>query len=176
MSFECWCAVISCKYAFKKHYPSIWWHPYFIWCQVEEPHEGEMTVMTAAMVAKYCAMEEMNGRINPAMSDSDEDSNGKNAGNTKPPGAPLVGQVVERPGAVPASVQKEAKGGGLPSPAKVIPAILRAGSITEGPALRSGSISGPPPGARRLFNESDDDGGSRGGGARSGGKSYQTAL
>ena len=36
--------------------------------------------MTASMVAKYCAMEEMNGRINPAMSDSDEDSNGKIAG------------------------------------------------------------------------------------------------
>lgn len=43
-----------------------------------EPSEtGEMTVMTAAMVAKYCAMEEMNGRVNPALSDSDEDSNGK---------------------------------------------------------------------------------------------------
>lgn len=146
-------------------------------CQVEEAHEGEMTVMTAAMVAKYCAMEEMNGRINPAMSDSDEDSNGKNAANAKPPGAPLVGQVVERPSAVPASIQKESKGGGMSSPARVIPAILRAGSITEGgPSLRSGSISGPPPGSRRLFNESDDDGGSRGGGGRSGGKSYQTAL
>jgi len=46
--------------------------------QVDEPLEGEMTVMTAAMMAKYCAMEEMNGRVNPAMSDSDDDSNGKN--------------------------------------------------------------------------------------------------
>ncbi|CAL8114354.1 unnamed protein product [Orchesella dallaii] len=145
--------------------------------KVEEPHEGEMTVMTAAMVAKYCAMEEMNGRINPAMSDSDEDSNGKTAASAKPPGAPLVGQVIERPGAVPASVQQQAKSSmSMSSPAKVIPAILRAGSITEGPSLRSGSISGPPPGSKRLFNESDDDGGSRGGGGRSGGKSYQTAL
>lgn len=147
--------------------------------QVEEPHEGEMTVMTAAMVAKYCAMEEMNGRINPALSDSDEDSNGKRGAGGGAGGGPLVGQVVERPGAIPQNVQKEMKqsGGGLPSPAKVIPAILRAGSVSgDGPPLRSGSISGPPPGSRRLFNESDDDGGSRGGGGRSGGKSYQTAL
>jgi hypothetical protein len=48
---------------------------------VDEPAEGEMTVMTAAMMAKYCAIEEMNGRVNPAMSDSDEDSpNGKGGG------------------------------------------------------------------------------------------------
>lgn len=48
-----------------------------------------MTVMTAAMVQKYCAMEEMNGRVNPAaaLSDSDEEaSNGKlNNPSNKPP-------------------------------------------------------------------------------------------
>lgn len=58
--------------------------------QVDEPTEqGEMTVMTAAMVQKYCAMEEMNGRVNPALSDSDEDTlNGgrKNVGKGKPGG------------------------------------------------------------------------------------------
>lgn len=40
--------------------------------KVDEPHEGgELTTMTAAMVAKYCAMDEMNGRVNPAMTNSD---------------------------------------------------------------------------------------------------------
>ena len=32
-----------------------------------------MTVMTASMVAKYCAIEEMNGRVNPALSDSEDE-------------------------------------------------------------------------------------------------------
>jgi hypothetical protein len=58
---------------------------------VDEP-EGEMTVMTAAMVQKYCATEEMNGRVNPAaaLSDSDEELNN---GRPKNPGGGKSGKV-----------------------------------------------------------------------------------
>lgn len=43
---------------------------------VGDPHEGEMTVMACHSVVKYNATDEMNGRVNPALSlgsDSDED-------------------------------------------------------------------------------------------------------
>ena len=70
-------------------------------CQVDEPLEGEMTVMTAAMMAKYCAMEEMNGRVNPAMSDSDEDSNEKNG--------PLSKNTSSRPQTQPQSEDENEK-------------------------------------------------------------------
>ncbi|XP_042890417.1 high-affinity choline transporter 1-like isoform X1 [Penaeus japonicus] len=43
---------------------------------VGDPHEGEMTVMACHTVVKYNATDEMNGRVNPALSlgsDSDED-------------------------------------------------------------------------------------------------------
>ena len=36
--------------------------------RVGEPHEGEMTVMNVKSKMKYNATDEMNGRVNPALS------------------------------------------------------------------------------------------------------------
>jgi hypothetical protein len=105
---------------------------------VDEPQEsGEMTVMTAAMVQKYCAMEEMNGRINPAMSDSDEDSNGK------------VGQLkggLNNPGGKQGrstSISGGSGGGGHMKP--------------NNSSGRNSSISGPPSSQRQVTQQPDSE-------------------
>lgn len=62
--------------------------------------------MTASMVAKYCAMEEMNGRVNPALSDSDEDSN---SGRPSGPGV-TVGPLSQiAPSTTPKSASRQTK-------------------------------------------------------------------
>jgi len=90
-----------------------------------------MTVMTAAMVQKYCAMEEMNGRINPAMSDSDEDSNGRPAGSGAGGGSIKGGSIGKQGRST--SISGSA-GGHMGRP---------------GNAGRNASISGPPPSASK---------------------------
>jgi len=67
--------------------------------------------MTAAMVAKYCAMEEMNGRVNPAMSDSDDESNGQSTnGDPKKPAAPTSTGTSSGTGKNKSSTGKKSKG------------------------------------------------------------------
>ena len=73
--------------------------------RVGDPHEGEMTMMTAHPVVKYHATDEMNGRVNPALnlgSDSDEEAAANTqAPTTKTPDGKvkkkLVGEVISPP-------------------------------------------------------------------------------
>ena len=73
--------------------------------RVDDPHEGEMTMMTAQTMAKYNATDEMNGRVNPALnlgSDSDEEAAANTpAPTTKTPDGKvkkrLVGEVISPP-------------------------------------------------------------------------------
>lgn len=97
--------------------------------QVDEPAEsGEMTVMTAAMVQKYCAMEEMNGRINPGMSDSDDDSNGKGPNSKRNPGS-----------------------------VKARSTSITGANTRMNSSGRNASISGPPPSQRQAPSQPDSE-------------------